>query len=522
MANKSIAMLILRKLILLLYRGFTVRAISSELRISHTTVVEYRKRIEQTGKAFDALLQLDDKELGDIIQPAPQTTIDPRMDQFANHLEEYLSELAQKRVTRAILHEEYLKMYPDGFKYSKFCQLLADASLIKKATTYNTYTPGDIFQFDFAGDALGYVDRNTGELIPAPVFVAVLPYSNYSYMEAMASMKLPDLIKCLNGWVAYMGGVTTYAKTDNMKQAVIRSSRYEPTFTEVIEQWCLHYGVGLLTARVRRPRDKGVAEGAVKIVYNQIYARMRNDEYFSLKDLNEAIKGHLDNLNHRPMQNRDYCRYQRFVDLEQPALKPLPDEPFILKSRAERTIGFNYHFKLQEDDHQYSVPYQYIGKKLTAVYDTDTVEIYSEMERILSYPRIRGIGYTTEEAHMPPNHQAYSDQKKMDGTYFQNVANNIGPATGQYIQNLLKSRRFQEQAYEACLGIIRMAKRVSIGSERLEWACKRGLRANNYSYSMIRNILKNNQDKLEKEYSDEKGEQPSLFHENIRGPESYK
>jgi hypothetical protein len=190
------------------------------------------------------------------------------------------------------------------------------------------------------------------------------------------------------------------------------------------------------------------------------------------------------------MQNRDYCRYQRFVDLEQPALKPLPDEPFILKSRAERTIGFNYHFKLQEDDHQYSVPYQYIGKKLTAVYDTDTVEIYSEMERILSYPRIRGIGYTTEEAHMPPNHQAYSDQKKMDGTYFQNVANNIGPATGQYIQNLLKSRRFQEQAYEACLGIIRMAKRVSIGSERLEWACKRGLRANNYSYSMIRNILR--------------------------------
>jgi hypothetical protein len=203
-------------------------------------------------------------------------------------------------------------------------------------------------------------------------------------------------------------------------------------------------------------------------------------------------------------------------------LKPLPDCPYVIKHRAKRKISFNYHFKLHEDGHQYSVPAKYIGKKLTAVYDTDTVEIYDGLERILVYPRVHGKGYTTLPEHMPSTHKAYHEQKSMDGEYFLRAAEKVGPSTRQYMDGILKSRPYQEQAYESCRGILRFAQKVSIGPERLERACQRGLRGENYSYRTIDNILQNNQDKLELKDHSSQTELFPIIHENLRGPESYK
>jgi transposase len=523
MPNKLIAMLIVRRLIMFLLRGLPIRSIASELSIGARTVVTYRKRIQQSNKTYEDLLVLDDIALAEIMKPAAgKPKADRRTADFLNHLDYYLSELARRRASRVILFEEYSKLYPDGYKYAKFCELLRDAQSIKNATLHNEYAPGDKLMFDFAGKKMHYVDKQTGEIIEVPVFVAVCPYSSFAYVEALQDATLPQVIKALNNCLQYLGGAPASAKTDNMKQVVVKPNRYEPTFTELIEQWSLHNGIALFAARVRKPKDKGPAEVQVRITYDQIYARMRDDVFYSLRELNDAIRLHLEAFNHKLMQRQKYSRYQRFLDIEKPALKPLPDDPYVIKHRSKRKISFNYHFKLHEDGHQYSVPAKYIDKQLTAVYDTDTVEIYDGLERILVYPRVHGKGYTTLPEHMPSTHKAYHEQKGMDSEYFLRAAEKVGPSTRQYMDGILKSRPYQEQAYEACRGILRFAQKVSIGPERLELACQRGLRGENFSYRTIDNILQNNQDKLELKDHSTQTELFPIIHENLRGPESYK
>jgi transposase len=522
MPNKTIAMLIVRRLIIFSLRGLAIRAIAAELGVGVKTVVTYQKRIKSSNKTPDELLAMDDALLAAIMQPGTgQVKADPRTEAFMKNAEYYLSELAQKRASRTILFEEYSKQYPNGYKYSKFCYLLAEASAVKNAVVHNEYIPGDKLMFDFAGNKMRYIHRDTGEVIEVPVFIAVCPYSSFAYAEALEDATLPQVVKALNGCLIYLGGVPGSAKTDNMKQVVLRPCLYEPAFTEMLQQWALHNGIALFAARIRKPRDKGPVEAQVRITYDQIYARMRNEVFYSLRDLNDALRQQLEAFNNRPMQRGKYSRYQRFLDMEKPVLKPLPASPYVIKHRAQRKISFNYHFKLAEDGHQYSVPSRYIGQKLIAVYDTQTVEIYDGLTRILIYPRIHRPGYTTVAEHMPSSHQAYQQQKSMDAEYFLNAAEKIGPYTYQYMQGVLKSRDYPEQAYDGCRGILRFAQKSAIGTQRLELACKRGLRTGNYSYRTISNILQNNQDKLE---LPENATQPELFpviHENLRGPDAY-
>ncbi len=522
MPNKLLSMLIVRRLIMFLLRGLSIRTIAAELSIGKKTVVIYRKRVELSNKTYEELLALDDTALAAIMRPfAGKPKIDIRADDFMKHAEYYLSELARKRATRTILFEEYSKQYPDGYKYSKFCEMLSEANAVNNATLHNEYAPGDKLMFDFAGKKMHYVLKETGEIVEVPVFIAVCPYSSFAYADALQDATLPQVINALNGCLDYLGGATASAKTDNMKQVVVKANRYEPTFTEMIEQWALHNGIALFAARVKKPRDKGPVEGQVRITYDQIYSRMRNDVFYSLKELNDALRIQLEAFNRKLMQRQKYSRYQRFMDMERPALKPLPDRPYVIKYRSERTISFNYHFKLYEDGHQYSVPARYIGKKLAAVYDTETVEIYDGLERILIYPRIHRGGYTTLPEHMPSTHQAYREQKRMNAEYFLSAAEKIGPCTRQYMDGILKSRSYEEQAYEGCLGVLRMAKKVTIGPKRMELACKRGLRTETFSYRTIDNILTNNQDKLEQEDPCTQQELFPVVHENLRGPEAY-
>lgn len=522
MPNKFISMFIVRQLIMLLMRDLPIRAIAAELSIGTRTVAAYRKRIQQSNKSYEELLILDDSTLTGMLRPTVDSPrADKRLGDFTTQLEYYLSELARKRASRVILFEEYSKKYPDGYRYSKFCELIKAAQAVKKATLHNEYIPGEWFLFDFAGRKMHYIDRQTGEIKDAPVFIAVCPYSGYAYADPLQDATAPQVIGALNGFLDFLEGVPFSGKTDNMTQVVASPNRYEPQFTEMIKQWALHNGIALFACRVRKPRDKGPVEAQVRITYDQIYSRIRNEVFYSLRELKEAVRLQVDAFNHKQMQGETYSRYQRFMDLEKPSLKPLPAEPYVIKHRSTRKISFNYHFKLQEDGHQYSVPSTYIGKQLTAVYDSSTVEIYDGMERILVYQRVYGKGYTTLAEHMPSSHKAYLEQKAMDGAYFLRAAERIGPCTRQYVDGVLKSRPYPEQAYEACRGILRFGQKTSIGPERLELACQRGLRGDSFSYRTIDNILQNNQDKLELKASAVPMELFPVHHENIRGPESY-
>ena len=519
MSNKTLAMQIVRQLMLLIEQGFSQRAISRELKISRTTVKQYIARLNNYGQKLPILLNLDDASLAQIIYPERKKDVpDARKEDFSLRTDYLIPELKRTGVTRQLLWEEYKKEYPDGYGYSKFCGLLEQEHKIKNASMHFSYVPGQMMMIDFAGDMISYIDRESGELISCPVLVCVLPYSGYSYVVALANATIPQLIKGLNQCLDFFTGVPLSIKCDNMKQMVTKSCRYEPVFTEAIQQWAMHYQISLLAARVRKPKDKALVENEVKLSYQRIYAPLRDLEFFSIEELNAAILKQLAIHHKRPYQRKDYCRLDCFTSEEQPVLKVLPEEHYQLSHSVKAKVQKNYHITLGEDWHHYSVPFSYIGKTVQAVYDADNVEIYCLHQRITLHKRnYRKHGYTTVKEHMPEGHQRYFEQKGWDATYFLGEAKKIGDCTHQYIGLVLQGKHFTEQTYNACLGLLRLGKTHT--ATRLEAACKRALTGRAYTYKTIDNILKNNLDA-------EPGSAPAdLFslpsHDNIRGAEAY-
>ncbi|WP_431213382.1 Mu transposase domain-containing protein [Puia sp. P3] len=325
--------------------------------------------------------------------------------------------------------------------------------------------------------------------------------------------------KGLNKCVAWFGGVTRYAKFDNLAQVVKRSCRYEPIFTEMIQQWAMYYGIGLLAARVRKPRDKPHVENEVKLVYQRIYAPLRDRVFFSLAELNAAIEGQLHQHHNEPFRQETFNRRQLFESQEKPLLAALPATLYELKHKVQAKVCQDYHVILGEDWHHYSVPYQYIGKQLDVIYDTDTVEIYHLHQRVALHRRsFKRRGWTTLKEHMPEAHQKIHEQRGWNKDDFLKKAATIGPDTHAFLEALFQSRTFTEQCFQASLGVMRLAK--IYGPKRLEAACRRAIAFGTYTYRIIHTILHNNVDKEELPTV-----QGNLFqipeHENVRGSDAY-
>ena len=507
-----------RSIIQYLQRGFSGLKISRNLNISRNTFKIYADRLTASGFNLEQLQQMNDEELAGVVYAdAKQLQADPRREDFTSRVPYFLAELKRTGVTQQLLWEEYKKENPDGYEYSQFCELFVRHRKVNEATMHFKHRPADLMMVDFAGEPLHYVNCATGEMVTCPVFVAVLPCSGYSFVIALADAKQPNIIKALNSCLQYFGGVSMNIKFDNMKTAVSKSSRYEPVFTETLQQWSIHNNITLLAARVRKPKDKASVENQVKLSYQRIYAPSRNRIFFSLDELNEDIAGQLDLYHHRSFQRKDYSRLESFTGNEKKLLQELPAEPYVIRHVARAKVQKNYHITLGENWHHYSVPFSFIGKTVNAIYDTDTVEIYFEHKRIALHKRnYKPHDFTTIEEHMPESHQRYSEQRGWTPEYFLEQAAIVGASTHLYIQGVLKARRFTEQTYNACLGIIRLAK--SYTPVRVEAACKRALTGQCYSYTTINNILINNLDTLDPV-------QPLLFsmpeHNNVRGPGAY-
>jgi len=501
-----------------LQRGLSGRKIAKELGLSRNTVKLYAERIEGSSYALDQLQKLDDTALSAIAYPSLEKLAqDPRRADFTTHIPDFLEELKGTGVTRRLLWEEYKKKFPQGYEYPQFCELLSREQKLNNATMHFEYQPGDLLLVDFAGDVLSYVDKQSGEVITCPVLVCILPFSGYSYAIALANATLPLVVKGLNQCLAFFGGAPMNFKSDNMKQIVQKSCRYEPVFTEMIQQWALHNSLTLLAARVRKPKDKAPVESEVKLVYQRIYAPLRNELFFSLSELNEAMLRQLSIHHERAFQKKEANRVTRFMELESPCLQTLPKEPYFMRHSACYKVQKNYHIILGEDWHQYSVPFSYIGKQVDVTYDTDIVEIFFQHKRIALHTRsYKKHGYTTTSEHMPQGHQLYHEQKGWDADYFLSQGAGIGISTSLYVQAMLNSKRFTEQTYNACLGLLRLAR--SYGNERMEAACTRALRGRTYNYRTIHNILSMGLDKLEQGT-------PDLFslpaHDNLRGPNAF-
>jgi transposase len=518
MSNNLVTMQQLRILIQLLQKGFSGRRIAGELKLSRNTVKQYKERLLSGGRSIDGLQQLGDAELSAIVYAgAKQTQPDSRRTDFESRTEYFIAELRRTGVTKQLLWEEYKLECADGYEYSQFCELFGQHENVTNATMHFSYLPAEVMMIDFAGDMLHYVHKDTGELVACPVFVCVLPYSGYSFAVALADARQPNVIKALNQCLAWFGGAPHSLKCDNMKTAVSKSCRYEPVFTETLQQWGLHNNIMLTAARVRKPKDKAPVESEVKFIYQRVYATLRNLTFFSLKELNIHICQQLSLYHNRPFQKKDRCRMDCFTGEEQLLLQSLPATSYEIKHTAQAKVQKNYHVTLGEDWHHYSVPFNNIGKTITAVYDSDIVELYYQNTRIAIHTRsFKPHAYTTIKEHMPQNHRYYTEQRGWDGQYFTDQALLIGPNTHQYIVEVLKARYLTEQTYNGCLGILRLAKAYT--PVRLEAACKRALTGKTFNYSTVNKILSNNMDTLETI-------QGALFtmpeHTNLRGPKAY-
>ncbi len=519
MSYPPISMLQIRRLLQLLEKGTSKRKIARLLGSGRHTVDDYVARIHGSAKDFSSLLLLSDTALSALLHPSrAEEKSDSRLEDLLSRCKEFKQELRKTGVTKHLLWQEYREQVIDGYGYSQFCEHLKSYERKNGATMHFTHRPGEYLQIDFAGKKLSYVDTSTGELIACPVLVCVLPYSGYTYVEVLYSAGQEHLFSSLSRCMSFLGGVPQNALSDNMKQYVHKSNRYEPVFSEVSQQWGVHYNTNLVATRVGKPKDKPTVEKAVHIAYMRIYALLRKETFYSLEELNKRVMECCQRHNHTLLQKRTYSRYDRFVADEQALLRPLPQEPFVLKHSTQAKVQKNYHIILGEDWHQYSVPYQHIGRKVTAVYDTEEVEVYLGLQRIAAHKRnYRQHGYTTLKEHMPESHQRYHETKGWDATYFLGKAKDLGESSIEIFQRILSSRTFTEQTYKSCQGLLRLASQY--GEERFENACKRALSATRVSYGLINTILLNNQDKQLQDSSCLSAGLPE--HENIRGPQSY-
>jgi len=520
--SQTLRMHQIKRIIELSQEGRGVWEITRLTGFSRNTIRNYLRRIKDLGLTASELLTLSEDDFKPLVYSDPLQyqagrKPDTRFEDLSQALAHYCSELGKRGVTRQLLWEEYRQGNPNGYGYSQFCDRLRKYMQKSEAVMRFEHRPGEYMQVDFAGDKIGYVDRSTGEWVVCDVLVCILPYSNYMYVEALRSQRQEDFIKGLTHALQYFGGVPQSIKCDNMKTAVVRSCRYEPEFTEAMEYVSAHYGTTIMAARVRKPRDKSSVEKGVDLTYKRIYAPLRSQTFHSLEQLNAAIHTQLELFHTRPFQKKAGSRKEWFESEEKNLLKALPSSHYELRHVTHGKVQRNYHVIVGEDRHQYSVPYELIGKKLKIVYTADTVEIYENLTRVALHKRnYRKNGYTTQAQHMPANHRHVAQQKGWDDEYFLREASYIGHSVQEVVKRILGSRVFYEQSFNSCRGILRLAKQY--GNLRLEAACQRALDSPYVNFGLVDRILKNHLDKIP--LTEKVQDIP--HHDQIRGSETYK
>ncbi len=333
------------------------------------------------------------------------------------------------------------------------------------------HEPGDKLFIDYAGKKLEWIDRNTGEVHKVEVFMACLGYSKYSYVEAVPSQKVGDFIMTLIRCLHFLGAVPAAIVPDNLKAAVIKTDRYEPELNRLLDDVANHYNTDILPARSAKPQDKSLVENLVKNAYSHIYAPLRNEKFYSLAELNLAMRKKQDEFNRKPFQGHSDSRLDRFQLHEKPLLKSLPQYAYEIKKHREVTIQKNAHILSGEDKHYYSVPYQYTGQKAKLIYTSSAVSIYVKSDLVAMHPRdTKPHGYTSVKEHMPSHHRQYLDRSP---DYYQQWASKISTPVQEAVKMILSSKKHPEQAYKSCEGL-RSLERCH-GKITLSLACKQAL-----------------------------------------------
>jgi transposase len=483
MSNRRLDMINVQHLIRQLAEGKSYRVIGTNLAISPTTVKKYSKYIRKNGLDVEELKGKPPSELEviiDISDPAERQ----RAEEALTFIREHESALIARRLTRKAVYEKYRVEIESPLSYSRFCVKVENELKKSGATMHFDHKPGDKLFVDFAGDKLCYYEKETGKKITVEIFVAVLGHSQKTFVFAVHSQCKNDFIEALKRALEYYGGVPCAIVPDNLKSGVNKASLYEPEMNRSFKYFCEHYGCFAYPARPRSPKDKSLVENAVGRMYRDVYAHIKSGKYYSIEELNAAILEKLEESNNKPFQRREYSRNDLFENNERACLSTLPSKEYEAVDFYSATVRRDYHIWFRPDKHQYSVPYEYIGKTLKIIYNTDTVEIFYGYTRIAVHKRNRSrYGFTTNPEHMPANHKYIAD---LTPENLMKKAEEVGVHTSTVIEKILGSGNYYDQRIRSTRGILSLANKL--GKEIIERCCKRALSYGIYNYRQIKNI----------------------------------
>ncbi len=494
------------------------RFIARSLSLSRNTVKSYLLKAADFPHSLDALLELSDPELEAMFHAgSPAYKEDrKRYDYFKGRIDYFFLELKKPGVTRHLLWREYISTQSGGFSYTQFCFHLKQQLKASNPSMILTHVAGEKVFVDFAGKKLSYIDMSTGEVIECQVFVACLPYSDYSFAMAVRSQCVEDFLYALSCCLQSFGGVPQMIVSDNLKSAVIKANRYEPELNRCMEDFANHYGCTVVPTRAIHPKDKALVENQVKLIYQRVFAMIRNIIFHSLGQLNDAISQKVLNHNQTRMQLKPYCREERFLSDELHLLKPLPEQVYEIKYYRDYKVANNNHIQLSEDKHYYSVPYIYIGTQVKVIYTRSMVRIYAEGIQIAVHSRDKSMGrYSTDREHLCSAHNHYNDRSP---TYYVNKAKQESLVFGGFIELLFMQGKHPEQLYRSCDGLLMLCKKTELAD--FEKACQMAIRNEQLTYSFVKNVIEN---KMTKQTDQDLSTniKPLPTHKNVRGKEYY-
>ena len=492
--------------------GLGVRAVARSCGLSHSTVSELLTRAERAGLAWPVAADVEEAVLVARLYPDKQgrPRLQPEPDLATIH-----QELRRKGVTLQLLWLEYKAAHPTGYQYSQFCARYRAWRRTVDVSLRQTHVAGEKLFVDYAGQTVPVTDPVTSQVRSAQIFVAVLGASNYTYAEASFTQDLPASIGAHTRAVTFLGGVPALVVPDNLKAGVSRADRYEPDVNPTYYAWAEHYGTAILPTRPQKPKDKAKVETAVLVVERWILAVLRHRTFFSLAQLNAAIRALLERLNDKPFQKLPGSRRSLFAQLDRPALRPLPVQPYEYAQWRRVRVGVDYH--LEVDHSYYSVPAALARQEVEVRLTASLVEVLHGGRRVASHPRSDRPGQCVTDPHHPP----LAHQKHLEWTPGRLVdwAAVVGPSTGALVRAILEARPHPEHGYRSCLGLQRLSRQYP--PDRLEAASARALALGAWSYRSVKSILDHGLDHLPQQHA--AAPEPGVpDHAHLRGAAYYR
>lgn len=508
----------LKQIISLHLDGLSNRKIAELLGIGRNTVNIYMRHFKECDRPLEELIELSNPELEKLF-PMRSTIDNARFDRLIRYFDKVNQGRNHPGFTFQHHYHEYRQLEPEGYSYTQFMEHYHRQFDQVKGSMKLEHEAGKEVFIDFAGKKLHIVDKQTGEQCPVEVFISLLPFSQYTYVEACKSQQRKDLIGCMGSSLSYFGGVPKAIVPDNLKSAVSRASKYEADINRSLKEFARHYGCVINPTRSYSPQDKALVENAVYLAYQRIYYPLRQMTFFSLEELNREIHKLLEVYNDQLFQRKGTSRRELFQSVERQYLKPLPPTPYELKDYCRAKVQKMGYVYFSPDRNYYSVPYRYIGKSTQIHYTQNAVEVYYNHERIAFHQRSRSRGhYITNKDHLSSTHRAYT---QWTPEYFEKLARKQGEWVGAMVRGLFDKGDYPEINYKRAMGIIQLHK--SYGTQRLDNACQRAVEAGIYSYKRLKNILANNQDQqatMLENLNDDHSHIPP--HDNVRGANHYK